>query len=294
MIYFPDIGCIGRLGNQMFQLATLKALSLESGEKAYLPVNLNERETANQKCLLDYFIHGLEKRDIDLNEKYTMYSFPTHEDRSVNRSDFINIKNFPIWLDGYPESELFFLKYKNEIKKCFEIKPEREDIVEFAKEYVDTLKNKKNKQIVALHIRRGDNIPLIDEKYWNDFSNYVKQFTEHFSNEEYHFLVFVGGSRAENCDNTDDIQWCKKIFKDWENLTICEINDTIRELEIMKNCDHMILTDRSTFSWWGAYLIKNPNKKVLVPKKVPFGVGISNPDIFWSSEFTQIEVTAPE
>ena len=54
----------------------------------------------------------------------------------------------------------------------------------------------------------------------------------------------------------------------------------------MTKCDHMILTARSTLSWWGSYLNKNPTKKIIVPKYVP-GMPFS-PEIYWSDEFIQV------
>ena len=59
MIIFPEIGRHGRLGNQMFQLATMKALALETNTECYLPNDLDEREHHGQKCLLNHFDHKL-------------------------------------------------------------------------------------------------------------------------------------------------------------------------------------------------------------------------------------------
>jgi len=41
MITHKSIGYSGRLGNQMFQYATLKALSLKTGFELFLPDNLS-------------------------------------------------------------------------------------------------------------------------------------------------------------------------------------------------------------------------------------------------------------
>ncbi len=297
MIFCPRIGTLGRLGNQMFQLAAMKALSYESGMPAYLPMDLAQRQSGEQFCLLDYFQHGCDKIDSTYfdNKNITKHSFPTHEDTMVNREDYLQLKAPFIHLEGYPESELFFKKYKDEIKQCFEIVPQREDIVEFAKEYVNDLKQTTGKEIVAIHIRRGDLKSLLEDSKWDRYPEYIQQFIDlQFSDKPYHFLFFCGGSLTVDADTTDDMSWCKRVFHEWKNVTYCEVNNTIRELEIMKNCDHMILTNRSTFSWWGAYLLKNPNKKIVVPRN-PYGSqGISTPDIYWSSEFIQINVQHPE
>ena len=59
MFIFPELGRAGRLGNQMFQLAALKALSLRNKSQAYIPDDLYNITHDGQICLLDNFKHNI-------------------------------------------------------------------------------------------------------------------------------------------------------------------------------------------------------------------------------------------
>ena len=66
MFFFPEIGRAGRLGNQLFQVAAIKALALRNKSEAYLPDDIDTRVTHGQSSLLKYFKHNLPL--IDSNE----------------------------------------------------------------------------------------------------------------------------------------------------------------------------------------------------------------------------------
>ena len=62
---------------------------------------------------------------------------------------------------------------------------------------------------------------------------------------------------------SDDIDWCKENFKQ-SNITFIENETDYIDLFIMSLCNNNIIAN-STFSWWGAWLNSNENKKVVCP-----------------------------
>ena len=113
---------------------------------------------------------------------------------------------------------------------------------------------------VSLHIRRGD---FLNEKNLNTFGLVcTKEYYQSAKNQmdlliqNPHFFIF-----------SNDIVWAKENFKA-ENITIVENNkesSSWKDMYLISLCKNNI-NSNSSFSWWGAYLNQNINKKVIVPK----------------------------
>jgi hypothetical protein len=62
---------------------------------------------------------------------------------------------------------------------------------------------------------------------------------------------------------SDDIEWCKQNFIG-ENYIFVENEEDYISLYMISLCKDNINAN-STFSWWGSWLNKNDNKKVIFP-----------------------------
>ena len=130
----------------------------------------------------------------------------------------------------------------------------------------------KNKNSVAIHIRRGDylNNPkvryvhgILKEDYYKKSISYLKKRVKNPF-----FFIF-----------SDDVELVKKtfFFFNKEKFIFIDAKSSINALHLMSNCKHFIIAN-STFSWWGAWLSKNKHKIICAPKKW-LRAKISTPDI---------------
>ena len=104
---------------------------------------------------------------------------------------------------------------------------------------------------VCVNIRRGD---YLQYDFTRVFSvDEVKQIlNKHFHNEKK--VIFV----------SDDIEWCKTNFSDNKKPCFADKQYYCKpyiDLYIQTQCKSNIISN-STFSWWGAYLNKHPEKVV--------------------------------
>jgi len=244
MITHNSIGYSGRLGNQMFQYATLKAVSLETNLPCFIPDNtkikldgafdFTNNEWIKYKLdLLDGFEITTSLLNVQSNLLYQEKGF-------MFESEIFDI-NDNTAIEGYFQSYKYFDKYKECILNEFT----------FKKEILNKCYNiiSKYQNAVSIHVRRGDYVK--HPGFWTITPEYLQEALNQFTNQEYTFLIF-----------SDDIKWCEQIFP--EGVVFIKDNNQFEDLCLMSLCQHNIIAN-SSYSWWGAYLNKNENKRVIAP-----------------------------
>lgn len=134
--------------------------------------------------------------------------------------------------DVYLQDHKYFEKHESEIKKLFSSqKPEI--------------------PYVSIHIRRGD---YVGNQFYVDLTqtDYYKKAIALFPEDT--FMVF-----------SDDVEFAREYLAPLSDKFVFYHSSEIDDLNLMSRCKHNIIAN-SSFSWWGAFLNQNQNKKVVFPK----------------------------
>ena len=289
MITHLNIGNGGRLGNAMFQYAAAKSLAIITNSELKLPHDIFNRIHDGQQCLLNHF--NIDFKPINENDKIENL-YMEKIGKKFDPEFLIQKPNTNLM--GHFETERYFENIEEIIKHDF---THKDNLIEYANNYLISIKTKYTKdiQIIGIHFRRGDYLTTRGHHYLNDISNnswlynYLISALKQFESiENKVFLLFAGGGKDET-NNTEYI-WCKYIGNElFSRLNLkYEIsmqNSSIEDHVILTNCDHIILTTLSTYSWWAGYLNPNKSAKIVVPSYVPNEADIND---FWSKRFTII------
>ena len=249
MIGFNALGQLGRLGNQMFQFASLKGIARHRGFNFCFPPSANKNEWTDHQLLIPFKLRSTN----ELNIQYIDFDRPTiHEQGFTFNKDLFD--NCPDWitLQGFFQTEKYFKHIEKQIRKDFTFKDEIKD------ECDDLIKQFTNP--IALHIRRGDFV-------WNNKNH------PPLSLDYYESALKLFDSDREVIIFSDDTEWCKNqdIFAD-DRFAVAEGGDQFYDMCLMSMCDDFIIAN-STFSWWGAWL--GNRGKVVAPKQW-FGEALSH------------------
>jgi hypothetical protein len=270
----------GGLGNQMFQYALGKALSITNKTELKLYVkevvdrnDHNGLELENVFNITSGVVTDTERRLV-LGARYTHKFIKLLRSKKLNflRGKYYiveqsfnydkNIKNMTenVFLRGFWQSEKYFLDYREEILKEFSFKNK------FSDENLKIAKKIQEKSSVAIHVRRGDYIsnPGASKTFVSLDVQYYQKAIEKLDIDIPHaLLVFF----------SDDISWVKKniinrLLSNYEYIIVDNNkgDESYNDMRLMSLCDHNIIAN-SSFSWWGAWLNQNPRKQIIAPKK---------------------------
>lgn len=240
-----DVRLKGGLGNQMFQYALGRVLSIKHNTNLFLDLNYfkNKNFTPREYNLDQFNIKAqiIEKSRIPLLLKFFLPLI-----KKINW-------NGNIYLDGYFQSEKYFKEYTEVIRKDFTLKNSPAQNIQILAEEI------KKANSVCIHVRRGDYVgnkfhEVVDNEYYNKGIEYINSRT---SIEK--IYVF-----------SDDIEWCKNNLK-FEFPTMFVDSGYAGEkgeghMYLMSKCKNFIIAN-SSFSWWGAWLASYPAKIIVAPKQ---------------------------
>ena len=268
MIGNNRIGCNGRLGNQMFQYASMRGIASVKGFDWVVPPE-NYDHTANYALFETFKMTNVQEKNIGFVEGETLKETIHCYDENLVDSCSDNTN-----LDGFFQTEKYFENIVDEIRSDFTFKDE---YLKPCKEFIDSF----DTTPIFLHVRRGD---AIGKEHYHPVApmSYYVEALKRFDKDTPCFVF------------SDDLDWCKsqELFKSDRFL----FNDNIEKYDyqsmdgsgsmqytllphvdlcLMSLCSGAIIVN-SSFSWWGAWLQNNRGK--VIASKPWFGPSASHLD----------------
>ncbi|UWQ91226.1 alpha-1,2-fucosyltransferase [Rhodobacteraceae bacterium M382] len=264
----------GRLGNQMFQYAAAAGLAARHG----VPVALDSREAiANGEGVLTRVF------DLPLVAPDRLPPLKTHNplryavwrktggaprfrrETGLGYNAAITGYDDGCYLHGYWQSEAYFAHIADQIRRDFTF-PLLGDPQNIA--MADRITSTPS---VSLHVRRGDYLTL-NAHVLCDQSYYEAALTRIVQGLDTDPTVYVF---------SDDPQWAKDNLPLPFDKVVVDFNGPdadYEDMRLMSMCQHNIIGN-SSFSWWAAWLNRNPDKRVAGPARWFGDPKLSNPDI---------------
>jgi hypothetical protein len=233
MYTFSCLGSKGRLGNQMFQYATLLGVGIMNEVEIAIPTG--------DYALLEAF-PGLAARKLDrFNPPRFFEEAGPHFDPTVwlapDGTDYY----------GYFQSPYYFNHCEEQVRKEFVFAPR------FEREAADFLGRLGKGPLCAVHVRRTDYLTLQPYYHILTMENYYAEAMQLVRGRERRvtFLVF-----------SDDLDHCKATFP--PDVLFSNGSSEFLDLWLMSKCQFHVIAN-SSFSWWGAWLAGSAT--VVAPKK---------------------------
>ncbi|HQQ94607.1 MAG TPA: alpha-1,2-fucosyltransferase [Bacteroidia bacterium] len=267
---------IGGLGNQMFQYAAGRSLAQSLNTELYLDTRALEADPGkaftkryfelgawhiNAKQAPQDILNRFSSADTTLaRQLQRMMPFLFNTIVFNERGQDINPAFFRlrgnVYLNGYWQSEAYFLSIREMLHREFTLPDENNEVfLAYVKQIVPS-------NAVSLHVRRGDllshaaNLELhgvLDLDYYRRAAEELNRLDK--SPKTY--FVF-----------SDDLNWCRQNLGFLPAAQYVDSKNKMmpyHEIILMSHCRYNIIAN-SSFSWWGAWLNKNPDKIVIAPQ----------------------------
>lgn len=256
----------GGLGNQMFQYAlVLKMQSLGT------EVKIDVTKYADHHVHNDFELDKVFGIDCPFAEKEEIRSLgylkQNHWTEFLKRTPFrkktlYNNESYKFddqvlkldgyYIEGYWQCEWYFQDISERIRKIYRF-PE---LLGVSKEWAGRIQKT---CAVSVHIRRGDYLrfPYLQDICTLDYYRKAMDDFRRRCKGQVVFYIF-----------TNDFPWAKEHFTA-QDCCFVEGNigaDSYRDMQLMSLCRHHIVAN-SSFSWWGAWLNRNPDKIVIAPDR---------------------------
>ena len=257
----------GGLGNQMFEYALGRRLSLE--RKTSLKFDISGFPFDHQRDYsLSYFnitgeiatadkIRSLKYPYGFLSKVWRKFKFKILRVHNIGYEPQNILHGDNLYLDGYWQSFKYFENIRETLLKDFSLK------IDLQKTHPDLLDQAIKNNSVALAVRRTDYLLPENLKWLGVCSiDYYKKAIELIEKKVSNPIFFIV---------CDDLTWVKKNinFNHHPVVYVSELRQTksitdYQELILMSKCKHNIIAN-SSFSWWPAWLNTNPDKIVIAP-----------------------------
>lgn len=262
------VGLSGGLGNQMFQYAAGRSLSLRSAVDLELDLSWFAGREERAYGLNDFSITGqtlnplkaLPEKIQTLESRISRRWLPSrmggkiYREKQFHFDEGVHQLKPSAYLEGYWQSEKYFQEHSVQISSDFLPKTKTPD------RCLPILNSIQGTQAICLHIRRGDYITNASAAKTHGVCplSYYQQGVEQL----------LPGLSSPHCFIfSDDPQWVKENIDLPCAFTVVDVNNGKQanwDLFLMHSCMHFVIAN-SSLSWWGAWLGAHEEKRVIAP-----------------------------
>ncbi len=217
----------------------------------------------------------LEKKD---SNKITFY------DENLLNKDYANT----VYMEGYFESEKYFVDFSDEIKKQYVPKQYNNFL---NNEYLSKIRNTESVSLCIRQNRFSEKYGKISEvdlqkskKFVSDQILYIQKAISYFKSKLNNPVFYLWSNNIKDLNNKFNINNVVFINND-------QLKDDIErmhcDLFLMTNCKHFAVIP-SAFNWWGCWLSNNSDGIILRPNNKHFtNLAIKNKD-YWPLKWKEI------